>query len=264
MSLFDALAQARTYDLEQPRHHGAPIHPAHTPPGFHYLLHRRHEAGASADARTSASGTLITSDHAGTHIDALAHQAEDLTVNGGRRVDGRLQTAFGFTELGVDTIPPLIARGVLVDLAPGGRTAPARAIPLAEVKEACAEQGIEPRRGDVFLVRTGGGTVIDDPAEYMRTAGLAGEVSQWLADAGVRAVGADNLAWDWTQGTDPATNTTLPAHVILLVRSGIHIVENLWLEELARDRVREFVFVCLPLKLRGATGSPVRPIAIVG
>ena len=56
---------------------------------------------------------------------------------------------------------------------------------------------------------------------------------------------------------------TLPGHVILLVRYGIYIIENLYLEELARDQRYEFTFICLPLKLRGATGSPVRPIAVV-
>ncbi len=262
MSLHDALRQARVYDLEQLRSHRAPIHPAHIPPGFSYLLHRRHDAGTSTDARTGAAGVLITSDHAGTHIDALSHQAENLTLHGGRRIDSRLQTSMGFTELGADDIPILVTRGVMVDLAPGGRTQPGRAVPLAEVQNACSEQGVEPKRGDVFLVRTGGGTVLDEPAEFLRTAGMAGEVSQWLAGVGVAAVGADNVAWDWIEGVDPITNTTLPAHVLLLVRAGIHIIENLWLEDLAADGVHEFAFVCLPLKLRGATGSPVRPIAL--
>ena len=235
------------------------MHPAHVPPGFAYLLHRRHEA-ISSDRRTSASGVLVTSDHAGTHIDAFCHQAEDLTLYGARRVEPRLQTGAGFTDLGIDTVPPLLARGVLIDLAP---CAPGRAVPLAEVRARAAEQGVEPRSGDVVLIRTGSGALWDRPAEYLRGAGMAGEVSQWLADQGVRAVGADNVAWDWIEGTDPATGTSLPGHVILLVRSGIHILEHLNLEALAADGVREFAFVCLPLKIRGATGSPVRPIALV-
>ncbi len=205
----------------------------------------------------------MTSEHAGTHLDALSHQAEHLRLHGGLEIDARVQTATGFTVHGVDTVAPIVARGTLVDLAPGGRLEPGRRIGLDEVRAACAEQGVEPRTGDVFLARVGGGAVLDDPAEYLRTSGMAGEVSSWLAGVGVRAVGADNAAWDWIEGVDPATGTTLPGHVILLVRSGIHIIENLWLEELARDGVREFAFVCLPLKLRGATGSPVRPIALV-
>lgn len=163
---------------------------------------------------------------------------------------------------GVETVAPLAARGVLVDLAPGARLDPGRWISLAEVQQACAEQGVAPRRGDVFLARTGFGALWSDAPEYLRAPGMAGEVSQWLAELGVRAVGADNVAWDSLAGVDPLTQTTLPGHVILLVRSGIHILENLYLEDLAAAGVHEFGFVCLPLKLVGATGSPVRPIAL--
>lgn len=258
------LISARVYDLEQPRHAGAPIHPGHVPPGYQYLLHRHHEAGGS-DPRTAAAGVLVTSDHAGTHIDGLAHQAENLSLYGGRHVDVRLQTGFGFTELGTETIAPLVSRGVLIDLvrlqmrpvSPGGW------IPLKQVQEAAAAQKAELRAGDVVLVRTGAGRLWDKPAEYLRASGMDGEVSQWLAHAGVRAVGADNVAWDWIEGISPVTGTSLPGHVILLVRHGIHILENLFLEELGAAGVTEFGFVCLPLKMRGATGSPVRPIALV-
>ena len=71
------------------------------------------------------------------------------------------------------------------------------------------------------------------------------------------------MAFDVTSGPrDPDLNATLPGHLLLLVRAGIPIIENLNLEQLAAAKVHEFVFVCLPLKMRGATGSPVRPIAI--
>lgn len=72
------------------------------------------------------------------------------------------------------------------------------------------------------------------------------------------------MAWDEMGVVDPELQVSLPGHLILLVRHGIHIIENLNLEELARDRCYEFTFICLPLKIRGATGSPVRPIAVVG
>ena len=71
------------------------------------------------------------------------------------------------------------------------------------------------------------------------------------------------MAWDELGMVDPDLKVTLPGHVILLVRHGIYIIENLYLEELARDQTYEFTFICLPLKMRGATGSPVRPIAMV-
>lgn len=248
------------FDLEQVRHARNPIHPAHVPPGFAYLLHRRHER--APDGRSGSAGTLITTDHAGTHIDALAHQAEHLLLHGG--VDPKdVATSAGYKELGIDGVAPIVSRGILVDLAPGGVAEPDRWIGLDEFRAAAARAGVEPARGDVVLARTGFGGSWEDPDRYNRAPGMAGEVSQWLADAGVFAVGADNTAWDSTAGEDPQLGMSLPGHVILLVRAGIHIIEHLFLDELAAAGVHEFAFVCLPLKLRGATGSPVRPIAIV-
>jgi len=250
----------RVFDLEQPRWHGAPIHPGHVPPGFSYLLHRRHEPQNMApDGRTGSAGTLVTSEHAGTHIDALSHQAVNLEMCGG--VDARTSaTAFGYTALGVETIPPIVTRGWLIDL---GTVEPDRWVGVDEVRSAAEAQGVRPGAGDVVLVRTGNGAHWDDPDRYLRGAGMKGEVSRWLADARVTAVGADNMAWDRASGEDPDLGVFLPGHVILLVRSGIYIIENVLLEELAAAGVHEFTFVCTPLKIRGATGSPVRPIALV-
>jgi kynurenine formamidase len=259
-----SLGGLRLFDLEQPRHQGAPIHPAHVPPGYSYLLHRRHEPGAP-ERRTGAAGVLVTSDHAGTHIDALSHQAEELKLHGGVAAIGA-QGSFGFRQHGVETLPPILARGILIDLVRhrGGPPEPSRWIGLDEVRAAAADQGVEPAPGAVVLVRTGNGRNWADPPLYLKGAGMAGAVSAWLAEARVLAVGADNVAWDWTGERDPELGVTLPGHVLLLVRAGIYIVENLWLEELGEAGVREFTFVCLPLKLVGATGSPVRPIALVG
>src|SRR3989442_7821604 len=105
----------RMYDLEQPRYFGAPIYPSHAP-GYFYTLHRHHERGMG-EARTSASGFLYTTEHSGTHIDALCHQAEDLHLYGGPGVDARIQTAIGFTELGAETNASLVTRGILLDIA---------------------------------------------------------------------------------------------------------------------------------------------------
>ena len=106
---------SHVYDLEQPRYAGAPVFPSHAP-GLIYTLHRRHEQGAS-QARTSASGFVYMAEHSGTHIDALCHQAGDMRLYGGQEINPQVQTPTGFTSLGVETIPPLIARGVLLDVA---------------------------------------------------------------------------------------------------------------------------------------------------
>ena len=255
--LLESLEKARVFDLEQLRYAGAPTHPAHAP-GFNYFLHRHHARGAP-EARTGASGIIVTPEHSGTHIDALAHQAENLTLHGGVHVDEGVQTSVGFKKLGIETMAPLVARGVLLDVAGTKRLDPEYTITSADLEKAARS---EIGAGDVVLVRTGYGALWSQPEEYLRAAGVSAVGSRWLIERKVRAVGADNMAFDVMGPADPELKVTLPGHILLLVRAGIPIIENLNLEELAAAKVYEFLFVCLPLKMRGATGSPVRPIAI--
>ncbi len=85
----------------------------------------------------------------------------------------------------------------------------------------------------------------------------------WAAERGVVAVGADNMAWDVPDERDPESGATLFAPVHLLTQKGTYIIENLNLEESARDCRYVFAFIGIPLKLNGATGSPLRPLALV-
>jgi kynurenine formamidase len=260
--LLEALGAARIFDLEQPRYAGAPIHPAHAP-GFNYFLHRQHAVGGpEGQPRTSASGIVVMPEHSGTHIDALAHQAENLVLHGGIRADSSVQTSSGFKVLGIETMAPLLCRGVLLDVAGNKRLAPDYAISAEELQGTARAQGVEVREGDAVLVRTGYGAIWDKPADYLRAAGVSGAGSRWLAGLKVQAVGADNMAFDTIDGFDAEVGSTLPGHVLLLVRAGIPIIENLNLEELAAAGIHEFAFICLPLKMRGVTGSPVRPLAL--
>jgi kynurenine formamidase len=258
VSVVEALRGARAYDLEQPRYAGAPVFGAHEP-GVILNLHRRHERDTQ-EARTSASGMLVMTEHSGTHIDALCHQAYEGRMHGGVEVTGRVQTSTGFTALGIDTVTPIVARGVLLDVAGAERLPDGYAVTVSDLEQAAA--GIELRADDVVLVRLGSGALWADRPAYLRAGGISAEASRWLAARAPRAVGADNVAWDLPNDHDPELGS-LPGHTILIVREGIHIIESLYLEELAADGVKEFGFVCLPLKLRGGTGSPVRPIALV-
>src|SRR3954469_17053093 len=114
-TLPDLAGAARVFDLEQPRKEGMPVFPAHLP-GYSSLLHRHHEdAYEQTKPRTSASGVIICMEHTGTHIDAICHQADDLTLYGDVSVEG-VQTGKGFTQLGVEEVPPIIAPGVLLDV----------------------------------------------------------------------------------------------------------------------------------------------------
>jgi kynurenine formamidase len=200
----------------------------------------------------------VTPEHSGTHIDALAHQAENLKLHGGIAADD-VQTSTGFKKLGVDTMAPIVTRGVLIDLAHDSRLPEGHAITAEELQRAA---DVEVGRGDVVLIRTGYGALWSDPEAYLRAAGVSAAGSRWLIERKAAAVGADNMAFDVMGPADPELKVTLPGHVLLLVRAGIPIIENLNLEELAAAGIHEFLFVCLPLKMRGATGSPVRPVAI--
>src|SRR5207253_9842650 len=112
-ALAERLRDARVYDLEQPRFYGMPIHPAHKP-GYFYSLHRRHRDGYQPQRhgpRSGASGVLTMMEHSGTHIDALCHQAFGLKLYGDIPVEGSV-TPTGFTKLCIETVRPLLGRGV--------------------------------------------------------------------------------------------------------------------------------------------------------
>ena len=265
-SLAERLRAAKFYDLEQPRFHGMPVFPSHKP-GYFYALHRRHQDTHNPEAngpRTSASGVLTMMEHSGTHIDALCHQACGWKMFGNVPVEGT-ETSAGFKKHGAELIPPLLGRGILLDVA---RTRGVDRLPAmygisADDLEACtAGQGTEVRAGDVLLVRTGYATLWHDEDAYLQAAAVAKSGSQWAGAKGVRAIGADNMTWDLPGERDPETGATLYAHVNLLAQRGIYIMENLNLEQLARDRRYEFAFVGIPLKFQGATGSPIRPLAL--
>jgi kynurenine formamidase len=260
---------ARVFDLEQPRSDRMPIHPAHQQAGYSYLLHRHHEdeyRPEEAGPRTGAAGVIICGEHTGTHIDALCHQSDALVLYGGVPVDGRVQTSRGFKRLAVEEIPPILAPGVLLDVATSkGVEAlePGYAVTDADLEECCGRQGVGVEPGDVALVRTGNARFWEDPDRYLAGPGMATSASYWMAERRVLAVGADNMAWDVPGMRDPELGCLLPGHLILLARRGIYIIENLQLEELAAAGGYRFDFVCTPLKFVGATGSPVRPVAVV-
>ncbi|MBL8795546.1 MAG: cyclase family protein [Planctomycetia bacterium] len=209
---------------------------------------------------------LYTQDYGfDNNIDALCHQACGLKLYGDIPTDS-VETPAGFTRLGVETVPPLLARGVLLDVAgwKGQERLPPRYSISGEELQACAAaQQVTVQAGDVLLVRTGYATLWHDEAAYLNAAGVAKSGTLWAAERQVVAVGADNMAWDVPDERDPETGATLFAHVYLLPQKGIYIIENVNLEVLARERHYSFAFVGIPLKFQGATGSPLRPLALV-
>ncbi|MFI1035440.1 cyclase family protein [Streptomyces sp. NPDC020951] len=261
--LVDTFERSAVFELEHPRYVGAPIYPAHWP-GFVYTLHRHHEA-VGAGVRTSASGTITMQEHSGTHIDALCHQAVEMQMFGGVAVTPEVQTPRGFTQLGAETIAPIFRRGILLDVpaATGVKTlGPGYLVTADDLALAERTQGVVVGEGDCVLIRTGTGSSYSDPESYLAGAGVGPDAARWLAARKPYLCGADNVAFDVPEFNDPELGA-LPCHVVLIYEAGIYIVENLQLEDLAASGNHEFLFVCLPLKLEGVTGSPVRPVALV-
>lgn len=208
---------------------------------------------------------IVMATHTGTHIDALNH----FGIHGKIWNQASAHDAFGargWTKSGADKYPPIVSRGVLIDVARSKNAQPlpsSYAITVADLQEALKKQGTALRPGDVVLVRTGLMKLWPDRAKYRLEiqAGLSLEAAKWLAeDQRVMLLGADNLGLESFPSTDPANFA--PVHAYLLAQRGVSFIEALWLEDLAKDAVYEFLFIAAPLKMRGATGSPVRPLAI--
>jgi kynurenine formamidase len=140
---------------------------------------------------------------------------------------------------------------------------PSYAITVGDLQDALLKQGTTIRPGDVVLIRTGLMTVWPDPEKYRLadSPGLSLDAAKWLVEAQKAMVlGADNFGVESFPSKDP--ENFVPVHSYLLAQRGVSMIEALWLEDLAKDQVYEFLFITSPLKLRGATGSPIRPLAI--
>ena len=256
----------RVFDLGRPMYAGMPQSPNH--PAFSLTLPRRHGDVVRADGGSAANDLLVTGTHVGTHIDALAHVSHRGLLHGG--ADAQQACRGGrYPEHGVHTIAPMLRRGVLLDIPAALGVAgcePGYEITPADLAAASERQRTAPGPGDVVLVRSGWGRRFGDgPGAYLgHDAGVPGvgeAGARWLAERGVLAAGADTIAFE--RLAPGAGHAALPAHRVLLVEHGIYLVEALALEELAAAGVHEFTFVLVPLNLVGATGSPVRPLAVV-
>ena len=170
----------------------------------------------------------------------------------------------GPVDGGAEKLPPIIARGVLLDMAGLhglDMLPPAYAIGPQDLKDCLKHQGIELRPGDVVLIRTGRMRAWPDAAKFTTDApGLNRDGARALAEAGAITIAADNHALEPLPSTDP--ENWQPVHTYLLAEAGIPIVEMVNLEELAAEGVHEFVFFGACIRFRGATGAPMRPVAM--
>lgn len=244
---------------------GMPVSPNH--PAFEIAMMRRHGDVVRPDGGSAANEMITLGGHVGTHIDALGHVSQDGMLHGGVAA-AEVQGNRGLAALGIDTVEPIVGRGVLLDVASARAVQclpPAYEITVGDLEAAERAGGVEVREGDSVLVRTGWAMHWGAPdifrGQIDGAPGPGAAAARWLADRRVRLVGGETIAFEVIR--PGAGHATLPVHRILLVEAGIHIIETMDLTDLAAAGPGEFVLVVAPLKIVGGTGSPVRPIALV-
>lgn len=216
--------------------------------------------------RRGSNEELVVSEigQVGTQFDGFAHQThEDGHYNCVKT--GDIETRGGFKKFGMDKVGMLMARGVLLDIAglKGVETLPeSYEVTVADLEAAMQRQGTKIQPGDAILMHTGWGRLYGkDNARYVRTStGIGVKAAEYLAKLDPLLLGADN--WPVEVHPNPDPKLSLPVHQIALVVNGIHLLENLKLDELAAKKVYEFAFVMQPLKAAGFSGSTVAPVAI--
>ena len=200
----------------------------------------------------------------GTQFDGFAHQTIGNSLYNCFNVD-EVSTRNGFTKLGIQNVGALVTRGVLIDVAALKGVdilAETYEITVQNLQQALAKQNLALQAGDAVIIHTGWGKLWEkDNARYSRgNPGIGVAAAEWLARQSPMLVGADTPPVEVSPNPDP--QISLPIHQIMLAVNGIHLLENLKLDELAAKRVYEFALIIEPLKIQGATGSTVAPIAI--
>ena len=250
MAALQLVRAGRLYDLGRVLDEAIPVFPGRY---FRQTLvttaHHSNGGGLGANRVNWITEQVAGTQQLGTHLDALCHLQIGARGYNGWRVTELAQPA-GMKRLGVETVPQIVTRGWLVDVAPLG---PGDVIGVPD---------IDPRPGDAVLFHTGWGVHWNDPDTYISgEPGPGLELASWLVEKGVAVTGCDT----WSYGPVPAEDPDRPFEVpqFLSVRHGVFVVENLDTSELARDGVREFALILTHPKLRGASGAWTSPVALV-
>jgi kynurenine formamidase len=268
---------ARLFDLGFTWDQSAPVLSLNPPYAFALnATHRQtHEIfGSAPGSQVSWTSEILyfSGQHGAPTIDAIGHVGRNLKLHGG--VDAVQATArpdgIG-NDLGIEAFPRdlLLSRGILLDVARvvagGGAAAlpPGFEITSRHLEDAARIQGVRVARGDAVLIRTGWGQYFGtDNARYLgeKSPGPGVDAGRWLAAQGVRLTGTDTATYEMR----PAVHgrELFPVHMLLIADHGIYLVENANLEELGAAGVHLFCLVVPPLRIRGASGSPLRMLAL--
>ncbi|PYE26084.1 kynurenine formamidase [Rhizobium sp. PP-CC-3A-592] len=200
--------------------------------------------------------------HCGTHIDTFNHFGYNGEIFNGFTAKDHLGSR-AWEKCGPEKYPPIFARGILLDVAGlhGVNTlSPSHGIGKADIEGCLKKQGLKILPGDVVLLRTGQMLVWPDMAFTKNTPGLNREGAEYIAKHGAIIIGADNLTLEQTPSVHELN--FFPVHTYLLAEAGVPILEMVNLEEIAAEKLYEFAFFGACIKLRGATGTPMRPVVL--
>ena len=267
LSAIGLVRHGTVYDLAHVLHADIPAFPGRTyrqylTTNYHHINRRRADSGGEGWGRNNVNWVveqITATQQMGTHMDALNHlQMGDRTYNGYRLAD--IAEDYGTNKLGVDTLPQIVTRGVLVDVAARRgvtRLQPGDAIGLADV------EGVDVRPGDAVFFHTGWGALwgVDNSRYSDGEPGPGLALASWLAEHRVALTGCDTWSFGPVPAEDPAEPFLVPQK--LNTHHGVVVVENLRLAEVAAAGLTEFLLVISHAKLRGATGAWVAPLAIV-
>ncbi|MGY1808656.1 cyclase family protein [Blastococcus sp. SYSU D00669] len=260
----------RVFDLAHVLHADVPAFPGRTFRSYlttnsHHVNRRRPDGGPDGWGRNGVNWVveqITATQQLGTHLDALNHlQAGDRTYNGHRLAD--IAEDWGTNRLGVETLPQVVTRGLLLDVAAVRgveRLGPGDVVTIADAEAALGDRTLRP--GDAVLLHTGWGGLwgADDERYSSGEPGPGLALAGWLAEHRVALTGCDTWSYGPVPAEDPAEPFVVPQ--TLNVRHGVVVLENLRLAEAAAAGLREFLLVVSHAKLRGATGAWVTPLAI--
>lgn len=272
LQILSEVSSGKIYDLSVEYFVGMPSFHSLGDPGYQYWLTHTPQGtvvdnpnglGAAMNRKVSYTGDAISMyTHMGTHIDALNHFGLEGKIWNGFTPEEHLGDK-GWKKTGSETIPPIISRGILVDVASVKGPLPKNyRITENDLRLTLEKQQIEVKKGDVVLIRTGQAQFYADANHYLDNyPGISLDAVKWLVeDQEIMLLGADNLSFE--AFPPEREDNWVPVHTYLLAEKGVMFMEQMDLEKLAADQVYEFAFIAASLKLRGASGSPMRPIAI--
>src|SRR3984893_12189640 len=272
-SILSKADAGKVFDLAVDHFIGMPGWIAANDPGFQiWMTHTPRgeeladvmKVGLDHNKLVSYSGDAISMyTHCGTHVDALNHFGYHGKIFNNFAAQDHLGSRH-WNVSGVDKHPPVIARGILLDVAGlhgVEMLPPSYGIGPEDLEGCLRHQNTELRAGDVVMVRTGRMHAWPNAGAYMTNPpGLNRAGAEFLAKGGAITIGADNHCVEQAPSADPENWQVV--HTYLFAEAGIPIMEIVNLEELAQEKIYEYAFFGACIKQRGATGSPMRPVAM--